>query len=107
MVKEVSELQAYIEELLEPIGALEFKPFFGGKSLRCRDVQIGMLMGDVFHLSVEGDLRTELKAHGGKPFSYMTKNGERIIEKYCAVPADILDDQDALISWVNRTIQSK
>lgn len=107
MANEVSELQAYIEELLEPIGALEFKPFFGGKSLRCRDVQIGMLMGDVFYLSVEGELRAELKSIGGKPFSYMTKKGERIIEKYCAVPADILDDQDDLVSWVRRTIQSK
>lgn len=107
MAREVSELQAYIEEMLEPVGGLEFKPFFGGKSLRCRDVQIGMLMGDVFYLSVEGDLREALKARGGQPFRYMTKHGERVIEKYCELPADILDDHEELIDWVRKTIAAK
>lgn len=107
MVGQKSELQAYIEELLESVGGLEFKPFFGGKSLRCRDVQIGMLMGDIFYLSVEGALRDALKSRGGTPFCYMTKHGERIIEKYCAVPADILEDHEELIVWINKAINAK
>jgi len=94
----------YVMELLEPISVIEGGKFFGGYGIKCQSVQFAMIMGNTLYFVVNDNTRGEYEEAGSKPFSYLTKKGQRLVKRYYEVPADLLEDQDELLAWARESI---
>ena len=96
----------YILEQLEPLGDLKIGRFIGGKSIKYKNKQFCMIMKNRLYFRVSPDSLSEYLNYGSEPFSYLTKNGRVQVKKYYEVPADILDDIDALRAWAKRAVKA-
>ncbi|KLN59419.1 hypothetical protein WH96_17745 [Kiloniella spongiae] len=96
----------YILEQLAPLGELKIGRFFGGKSIKYQNKQFCMLMKNRLYFRVSRNNLSDYLDNGSEPFSYLTKNGRVQVKKYYEVPADVLDDIDALRTWAKRAIEA-
>lgn len=98
-------MSGFAEELaatLAPLGPLRWSRFFGGQALSLGGRQFAMLMKGVFHLRCDAAMAAELEALGAEPFSYATKLRRVTVTKYWTLPADLMEDEEALLSWARR-----
>ncbi len=99
-----AEFTEHILELLEPIGPVEAKRFFGGVGISNGFAQFAMLMGDSLYFVVDDETRVQYEKAGMPPFSYMTKKGRVQVRRYFEVPGDILADPEQLQRWAQDAI---
>jgi DNA transformation protein len=104
MSDEGGSLCAHLADLLAPIGRLRWRRFFGGQALLVGEQQVAMVMQGAFYLRTDEALAAELHALGGRAFSYRKRGGEIQVTRYYGVPAERLDDADALCGWVRRAV---
>ena len=98
------EFIAYIMELLEPVAAIEGSKFFGGYGIKNNSTQFAMIMGNSLYFVVDGNTRPKYEKLNMKPFSYMTKNGIRLVKRYFEVPDDLFEDREKLLVWARESI---
>ena len=98
------EFVAFVMELLEPLTAIEGGKFFGGYGIKNNATQFAMIMGNSLYFVVDDTTRSKYKKLQMKPFSYMTKNGIRLVKRYYEVPGDLFDDRDKLLVWARESI---
>ncbi len=98
------EFVAYVMELLEPVAAIEGSRLFGGYGIRSGPTQFAMIMGNSLYFVVDDNTRPKYERLNKKPFSYMTKNGQRYLKRYYEVPEDLLEDSEALYEWAKESI---
>jgi TfoX/Sxy family transcriptional regulator of competence genes len=94
----------YIIEQLDGLGNVTTKRFFSGTALNIGDLQLGFVSSEeTLYLRLSTDDRAELEALGGEPFSYGRKTGKTTSTPgYFSVPAEIIDDRDAINDWCQR-----
>ena len=93
------------EEVLDRLAALgEFtsRPMFGGVGLYWRGVIFGILFRGRFYFKVDEESKDEYLARGMGPFR---PNERQALKSYYEVPPEILDDQEALLSWAREAIR--
>lgn len=94
----------HLIEQAEGLDGLYAKRFFSGTALNIGDLQLGFVSSEeeLFLRLTEAD-REELAALGGVPFSYGRSSGKTTSTPgYFSVPADIVEDRDALNDWLHR-----
>lgn len=99
-----AEFTEHILELLEPIGSVDAKRFFGGVGISNGFVQFAMLMGDSLYFVVDDETRAKYENAWMPPFSYLTKKGRVQVRRYFEVPEDILADPEQLQRWAKDAI---
>lgn len=90
----------YVLELLEPIGKMRTRPFFGGTGIYNGSAQFAMVMGSTLYFVVDKASRAQYERAGMGPFSYLTKNGRVQVRRYFELPEDVLNDPQRLRQWV-------
>jgi len=100
-----NEFIEFVLELLEPIAAVEGGKFFGGYGIKCNSTQFAMIMGNSLYFVVGEKTRHKYEAYDKQAFSYMTKNGKRVVKRYFEVPEFLFDDQDSMLSWARESIE--
>lgn len=105
MTGSTQEYVDYVVELLSPIDNVTSGRFFGGVGLKCDGVQFAMLMGNSIFFVVDNTTRPKYEDHGMGCFWYKAKNKKVNVKKYYEVPAELLEDQDALIEWARQSIE--
>jgi DNA transformation protein len=58
-------------------------------------------MGNMLYFCVDADSRRKYEQLGMGPFSYSMKKGRVQVRKYCAVPAELFEDQEKLVEWAH------
>lgn len=96
---------AYVLDQLGPIAGIRSGRFFGGTALWCDDVQFAMLMGNTLYFAVDDSTRPRYVAMGGSCFRYATRKGIVDVHRYHEVPADLLEDADALQALARESLQ--
>jgi DNA transformation protein len=99
-----SELLDHLTDQLTPLGEARGRPMFGGHGVYLDGLIIGLIAFDTFYLKVDDQNRADFEAAGSSPFSYDTKCGTNTITGYWEVPADVLDDSDALRAWALKSL---
>lgn len=99
-----AEFTEHILELLEPIGVVEAKRFFGGVGISNGFVQFAMLMSDSLYFVVDDETRPRYEQAGMPPFSYQTKKGRVQVHRYFEVPEDVLAEPELLQEWAKNAI---
>lgn len=95
------ELVTYIIDVLSGVGDIESARFFGGTGIKLGGTQFAIIMQGTLYLVVSSELREQFKALGSEPFSYATKHGQKAVQRYYAVPDEMLDDAQALCAAAN------
>ena len=88
------------------LGAIQVARFFGGASLSCNGAQFAMVMKGTLHLRVDEQMRGELTALGGRPFTYQGASGPVTVSKYFEAPIDALEDDELLRRWAFRAYEA-
>lgn len=100
-----SEYTDYVLELLQPIGSVRTRRFFGGVSLVLDTVQFAMIMDNTLYFVVDDETRQPYEAVGMQPFSYLTKKGRVQVRRYVELPEDVLMDAEQLRCWARDAIR--
>jgi DNA transformation protein len=78
---------------------VEIRPMFGGYGLYRGDVFFGIVFKGRLYFRTGPHSRKEYVARGMKPFK---PNARMTSKTYYEVPADILEDRDAVRTWAHR-----
>lgn len=90
------EYKEFIVDLLTSHYPVMTRNMFGGVGIYCEDGMFGLITSDdVFHLKVDDENRVDYEAAGTTQFMTMP---------YFEVPADVLEDDDALGVWVQKSL---
>jgi DNA transformation protein len=96
----------FIHDLLADFEPLRIKRMFGGAGVYSGDLFFAILAEDTLYLKVDDGNRREYEALGIQPFSYVRKDGRMATMSYYPVPAEILDNPDALAPWVRQAMDA-
>jgi len=105
MTGSTKEYIEYVLELLEPINAITAGKFFGGQGVSCDSVQFAMIMGNSLFFVVDDSTRGKYIDMGTECFWYKTKKKKVNVKKYHEVPAEIIENSEALIEWAKESIE--
>lgn len=75
---------------------------FGGVGIYSDGIFFALLSGDTTYLKVDDSNRADFEAAGCGPFRPFGEHGE--VMQYYELPADLLEDVDALRPWVHKAL---
>ena len=75
---------------------------FGGVGLYHADLFFALIMADVLYFKVDAATRPDYEARGMRPFKPYP--GRPTTMGYFEVPAEILDDREALADWARKAV---
>jgi DNA transformation protein len=97
------ELTQHFTEMLEPIGRLELRRFFGGWALAHDGVQFAMVM-DTIYFCVDDRTKRHYEQRGSAPFSYASGSKRVQVGRYYSAPAEIIDAPDELCALARKAM---
>ncbi len=93
-----AEYRAYIEEQLEPLGAVTSRRMFGGLGLFRHGLMFALVADEVVYFKVDGENRRAFEAAGGSPFTY-ARGSRPSRMSYFTLPDEELEDPERLLAW--------
>ena len=93
-----------IQELFSAFGPVSVRRMFGGAGVFADGLMIAIVDDGVIYLKAtpEGTAAFERERCG--PFSYATKDGERVLTSYWRMPDRLYDDPDELAQWARTAL---
>ncbi len=92
----------YVVEQLGGLDAVTVRRMFGGAGLYHDGLFFGVLDDDEVFFKVDGTTRPRYEARGSQPFAPMAN--EAPMRGYYQVPAEVLEDRDALTTWAREAV---
>jgi DNA transformation protein len=99
-----NEFAEYVLELLEPSQGISLKRMFGGYAVYKFDLAIALIIENEIYFKVDDSNRADYEVFNSEPFAY-EKKGKTIVISNWKVPAAILEDQDRLMEFVEKSYQ--
>ncbi len=97
---------AFIRDLLVDFEPLRVKRMFGGAGIYSGGLFFAILVDNTLYLKADEGNRADYEHLGLVPFSYRTKNGRTGTMSYYPPPADVIEDQEALHTWVLKALEA-
>jgi len=94
-------MQELIEDRLRSLPDIHVRRMFGGAGIYSEDTMFGILYKGNIYFKTNNDTRAAYVDNGMLPFR--VRSGT-VLTAYYGVPPDILDDDDAFVSWAHRAI---
>lgn len=91
-----------VDQLSRVAPGVRSRRMFGGLGIYSNDVFFAVADDDVLYFKVDDSNRGDFEARGLGPFRPYGPDGEAM--QYYEIPADLLEDTDALASWVDKAI---
>ena len=96
----------FIHDLLADFAPLRIKRMFGGAGVYSGDLFFAILAEDTLYLKVDDGNRAGYEALGIQPFAHVGKDGRTATMSYYPVPAESLDNPDALAPWARQALDA-
>jgi len=93
-----------LEQLGRATPAIRAKAMFGGVGVYSNEYFFALLDDDILYLKADDVTRAQFESNGMAPFKPFGDDGESM--SYYAVAGDVLEDLDALQSWVDLAIDA-
>jgi DNA transformation protein len=93
----------YVLEQLAGLGELRSQRMFGAAGLYCAEVFFAIVNDDTLYLRVDDSNRADFTSRGMAPFRPYADRPE-VSMTYYEVPAEVLEDGAALVSWAQRSL---
>jgi DNA transformation protein len=91
-----------IEQLQRTAQGIRARSMFGGVGIYAADLFFALVDEDTLYFKADETTRGEFEARGMDPFRPYGEEGE--VMQYYQVPADLLEDAEALRPWVEAAI---
>lgn len=91
---------AFLQEQLAPFGRLVFRRMFGKTGVFRDGVMFGIVSDDTLYLRVDDQNRADFDEVSGMPPLAYQKGGRMIDLSFWPIPDRLLDEPDALLTWV-------
>ena len=91
-----------LEQLGRCASGIRGRSMFGAVGIYARNLFFALLADDTLYLKVDDTTRPSFVARGLKPFRPYGEGGEEM--QYYEVPAEVLEDIEALRPWVEAAI---
>lgn len=92
------EFAEYLRDLLKPLGRIRLRRMFGGWGVYADDVFFALVVADQLYFKVDAITRPQFEASNLEEWIY-EKNGKPVCMNYFRPPADIFEDEEALLTW--------
>jgi DNA transformation protein len=96
----------YREFVLEQLGRVvpvTSRAMFGGVGVYAEGLFFALMAGETLYLKVDDTTRGDFEALGMQPFRPF--DGDKQVMKYFELPAELLEDPDALRPWIHRAVE--
>jgi DNA transformation protein len=94
----------YVLDQLTGLGGVRAKRMFGGVGLYAGDRFFGLIDDNALYFKVDDATRDDFLARGMGPFRPYKDRPEYSMSYY-QVPADVLEDTEALVAWAARSVR--
>lgn len=91
-----------LEQLARTTPGIRARSMFGGVGIYAADLFFALLNDDTLYFKVDNATRPEFVDRGMAPFRPYGEDGE--VMQYYEVPADVLEDPEALGTWVEAAL---
>lgn len=98
-------LIAHLVDVLRPLGGIAAKRMFGGAGLFRDGLMFGLISDEVLYLKADTETVADFEAERLGPFTYGTRNGDRVLTSYWRAPERLLDDDDEMRAWCRRAAE--
>lgn len=92
----------YLLGQLKSLGGVEARRMFGGLGLYSRGTFFGLLYKDRLYFKTDDSTRPEYEARGSEGFQ--PRPGVKVQMTYYTVPAEVLEDEDELVRWAQKSV---
>lgn len=86
-------------ELLSPLGPVRVRRMFGGQGFYVDGLFMALIDRGQFFLKTDDTTRERFIAAGCTPFSFETKDGERVMTGYYRAPEEALESPPLMLPW--------
>ena len=97
-----SALIEHLMDVLRPLGGVASRRMFGGAGLFRDGVMFALVSDEVLYLKADATTIPPFEAEDLGPFTYGTKNGDRVLTSYWRAPERLLDDDEEMRDWCRR-----
>jgi DNA transformation protein len=98
-----NEYLAYVLDQLAPFARVAARRMFGGVGLYVDQLFFGLIADEALYLKADDSNRDDYVSRGCPPFMpYPEDRVPRISFSYYQVPADVLEDSEALTIWARK-----
>lgn len=97
---------ALCAELLAPLGPVRARAMFGGKGVYVDGLFVAIIDNDQLFLKADDTTRERFVAAGCRPFTYPTKDGERMVMSYYQPPEDALESPPLMRPWARLALEA-
>ena len=91
-----------VDQLTRTVPGIRARGMFGGVGIYAGDLFFALIDDDTLYFKVDDSNRPGFEARGMGPFRPYGDEGE--VMQYYAVPADLLEDPEALRPWAEQAI---
>jgi DNA transformation protein len=91
-------------ELLAPLGRTRARRMFSGHGLYIDDLCVAIIIRDTLFLKTAEADRGAFQAAGCTPFTYETRNGERVAMGYWSAPDAAMESPAEMVPWARRAL---
>jgi len=91
-----------LDQLGRAVPGIRARSMFGGVGIYAGELFFALLANDTLYLKVDDSNRPDFEARGMGPF--LPYGDERDKMQYYEMPADLLDDPEALRPWTEKSI---
>lgn len=91
-----------LEQLQRTVPDVRARSMFGGVGIYAGDLFFGLMDDDTLYFKVDDSNRGRFEERDMGPFRPYGEGGE--VMQYYEVPADVLEDVEALASWVEASV---
>jgi len=97
-----AEYREFVMEQLGRVAPVTSRSMFGGVGVYSDGLFFALMAGDTLYLKVDDSNRGDFEAAGTGPFAPF--GDPSMVMRYYELPADLLEDADALRPWVFKAI---
>lgn len=99
-------LYAWVQEALEPLGAVSMRKMMGGATLYVDGTIFAILDEGEIWLKSDAEADSVWDAEGCERFSVTFKDGRVDTMNYRRAPADVYDDPEAMQRWARLALEA-
>lgn len=96
----------YLVDQLAGLGELTIKRMFGGLGLYQAGVFFGLVDDDTLYFRVDDQTRGDFTSREMAPFRPLRREPNKVSDNYYQCPAEVLDDDEALVAWARRALRA-
>jgi len=92
--------------MLSPLGKVRTRAMFGGRGVYVDDLFLAIVDDGQLFLKADDTTRERFVAAGCAPFTYPTKDGERMVMSYYRPPEEALESSPLMLPWARLALEA-